>query len=105
VSARWTKEKSLVATWEPNEIKVLSTIRDLGLELDVVFNKGAVMILPAGANKGTGLLAALKDLQTVRAQRRRSRRRKRMIMPSFRFANVLSRSPMRCPRSRAASTS
>ena len=38
-------------------------IRDLGLELDVIFNKGAVMILPAGVNKGTGLEAALKELQ------------------------------------------
>ena len=53
----------IVATWEPNEIKVLSAIRDLGLELDVIFNKGAVMILPAGVNKGSGLSAALKDLQ------------------------------------------
>jgi HAD superfamily hydrolase (TIGR01484 family) len=53
----------IVATWEPNEGKVLSTIRDLGLELDVIFNKGAVMILPAGVNKGTGLRAALKELQ------------------------------------------
>jgi HAD superfamily hydrolase (TIGR01484 family) len=53
----------IVATWEPNEIKVLSAIRDLGLELDVIFNKGAVMILPAGVNKGTGLSAALKELQ------------------------------------------
>jgi hydroxymethylpyrimidine pyrophosphatase-like HAD family hydrolase len=53
----------IVATWEPNEGKVLSTIRDLGLELDVVFNKGAVMILPAGVNKGSGLGAALKELQ------------------------------------------
>ena len=53
----------IVATWEPNEVKVLSTIRDLGLELDVIFNKGAVMILPAGVNKATGLMAALKMLQ------------------------------------------
>jgi hypothetical protein len=53
----------IVSTWEPNEIRVLSTIRDLGLELDVIFNKGAVMILPAGVNKGTGLRAALKELQ------------------------------------------
>ena len=53
----------IVATWEPNEGKVLSAIRDLGLELDVIFNKGAVMILPAGMNKATGLRAALKALQ------------------------------------------
>lgn len=53
----------IAATWEPNESKVLSTIRDLGLELDVIFNKGAVMILPAGVNKGTGLHSALKELR------------------------------------------
>ena len=53
----------IVATWEPNEVTVLSTIRDLGLELDVIFNKGSVMILPAEVNKGTGLRAALKELQ------------------------------------------
>jgi HAD superfamily hydrolase (TIGR01484 family) len=53
----------IVATWEPNEVSVLSVIRDLGLELDVIFNKGAVMILPAGINKSTGLRAALKKLQ------------------------------------------
>lgn len=50
----------IVATWEPYEAIVLSTIRDLGLELKVIFNKGAVMILPAHINKATGLLAALK---------------------------------------------
>ena len=53
----------IVATWEPNQIEVLNTIRDLGLELDVIFNKGAVMILPAGINKGTGLQTALEQLQ------------------------------------------
>jgi HAD superfamily hydrolase (TIGR01484 family) len=53
----------IVATWEPNEIKVLSAIRDVGLELEVIFNKGAIMILPAGVNKGTGLRRALKELQ------------------------------------------
>jgi HAD superfamily hydrolase (TIGR01484 family) len=50
----------IVATWEPYEAIVLGTIRDLGLELKVIFNKGAVMILPAHLNKATGLSAALK---------------------------------------------
>ena len=53
----------IVATWKPHEIAVLETIRDLGLELQVIFNKDAVMILPAGVNKATGLAAALKDLE------------------------------------------
>src|SRR5687768_15998307 len=41
----------IVATREPHETAVLETIRDLGLELQVIFNKGAVMVLPAGVNK------------------------------------------------------
>jgi len=52
----------IVATWEPYETVVLETIRDLGLELQVIFNKGAVMILPPGINKATGLAAALAEL-------------------------------------------
>lgn len=51
--------KVIVSTWEPNETKVLETIRDLGLELQIIFNKGAVMILPSGINKAAGLKAAL----------------------------------------------
>jgi hypothetical protein len=54
--------RGIVATWEPHEQAVLECIRDLGLELHVIFNKGSVMVLPSGVNKATGLLAALKDL-------------------------------------------
>ncbi len=53
----------IVATWEPWETVVLDAIRDLGLELQVIFNKGAVMVLPSGLNKRTGLLAALVELK------------------------------------------
>ena len=52
----------IVATWEPNETAVLKTIRDLGLDLQIIFNKGAVMVLPEGINKASGLGAALEDL-------------------------------------------
>jgi HAD superfamily hydrolase (TIGR01484 family) len=52
----------IVATWQPNETVVLKIIRDLGLELQVIFNKGAVMVLPSGINKATGLAAALDQL-------------------------------------------
>jgi HAD superfamily hydrolase (TIGR01484 family) len=52
----------IVATWEPNESTVLETIRDLQLELQVIFNKGAVMVLPSGINKATGLSAQLDDM-------------------------------------------
>jgi len=53
----------IVASWEPNEGTVLATIRELGLELQIIFNKGAVMVLPAGINKESGLLAALEALE------------------------------------------
>jgi HAD superfamily hydrolase (TIGR01484 family) len=52
----------IVATWEPHETVVLETIRDLGLELQVIFNKGAVMVLPAGVNKASGLRHALERM-------------------------------------------
>jgi HAD superfamily hydrolase (TIGR01484 family) len=55
--------RSVVATREPNETIMLEVIRDLGLELEIIFNKGAVMVLPSGVNKATGLAAALEDLQ------------------------------------------
>lgn len=53
---------SIVATFHPHETAVLEVIRDLGLELQVIFNKGSVMVLPAGVNKATGLMAALQEL-------------------------------------------
>ena len=55
--------RSIVATWEPHQTTVLDTIRELGLELQIIFNKGAVMILPAGVNKATGLAVALTRLK------------------------------------------
>jgi hydroxymethylpyrimidine pyrophosphatase-like HAD family hydrolase len=51
--------RGIVATWTPNETIVVTTIRDLGLDWQVIFNKGAVMCLAPGVNKATGLMAAL----------------------------------------------
>jgi hydroxymethylpyrimidine pyrophosphatase-like HAD family hydrolase len=53
---------AIVATRKPHEITVIETIRDLGLELQVIFNKDAVMVLPSGVNKASGLLAALQEM-------------------------------------------
>jgi hydroxymethylpyrimidine pyrophosphatase-like HAD family hydrolase len=52
----------IVSTHHPHEALVLDTIRELGLELQLIFNKGAVMILPSGTSKATGLAAALKEM-------------------------------------------
>jgi len=59
---RVSQGRVIVATWEPWEAVVLETIREMGLELQVIFNKGAVMVLPAGVNKATGLACALEAL-------------------------------------------
>jgi HAD superfamily hydrolase (TIGR01484 family) len=56
----------IVATWVPHETAVLEAIRQLGLDLQVIFNKNAVMVLPAGVNKMTGLNHALADLKLSR---------------------------------------
>jgi hydroxymethylpyrimidine pyrophosphatase-like HAD family hydrolase len=52
----------IVATIHPHEITMLEVIRDLGLEMQVIFNKDAVMALPSGINKATGLAVALAEL-------------------------------------------
>src|SRR4029077_7447697 len=51
-----------VAAEQPNERVVLDVIGELGLDLQVILNKGAVMVLPASVNKATGLSAALDEL-------------------------------------------
>ena len=55
--------RAIIATWEPNETIVLQAIRDLGLEQHIIFNKGAVMVLPSDVNKASGLKCALERLK------------------------------------------
>jgi hypothetical protein len=45
--------KCVVATWHPHEMTVLEVIRAMSLELQIIFNRNAVMILPFGV-KGAG---------------------------------------------------
>lgn len=52
----------IVATREPQEGIVLEIIREMGLELNIIFNKGAVMVLPSGVSKATGLTEALHEV-------------------------------------------
>ncbi|MEO3812431.1 HAD family hydrolase [Sphaerisporangium sp. B11E5] len=58
-----TTGQVIVATREPQDQKALAVIRDLGLELQVIYNKGAVMVLPAGVNKASGLAVALDRMK------------------------------------------
>jgi hydroxymethylpyrimidine pyrophosphatase-like HAD family hydrolase len=61
-----TVGRIVVATWQPHEVVAVDVIRELGLELEIVFNKGAVMILPTGVNKASGLRTALAQLGIAR---------------------------------------
>jgi len=49
----------VVATFEPHEMVALEVIHALGLGHKVVFNKHAVMLLPPGVDKASGLRAGL----------------------------------------------
>jgi len=58
----------IVATREEHQETVLHTIAELGLELQIIFNKGAAMVLPSGVNKGSALQLLLDDLGIDRMQ-------------------------------------
>ncbi len=53
---------SIVGTVRPHEVTLLEVIRDLGLELQVIFNRDAVMVVPSGVNKASGLVTALQEM-------------------------------------------
>lgn len=52
----------IVATVEPHGQTVKDVIRAQNLDLHVILNKGAVMVLPTGINKASGLAHALGEL-------------------------------------------
>jgi HAD superfamily hydrolase (TIGR01484 family) len=54
---------SIIATREPFAEAALAAIRETGVERTLVFNKGALMLLPGGVTKGTGLEAALAAME------------------------------------------
>jgi hydroxymethylpyrimidine pyrophosphatase-like HAD family hydrolase/GTPase SAR1 family protein len=54
---------AIVATDEIYAEAALAAIRETGVERTLVFNKGALMLLPGGVTKGTGLLAALAMME------------------------------------------
>ena len=54
---------AIVATDAPFAEAALAAIRETGVERTLVFNKDALMLLPAGVTKGTGLLNALASFE------------------------------------------
>jgi hypothetical protein len=57
-----TVGRVVIDTRLPHQGVVLQAIQEMGLELHVVFNRAAVMVLPAGVNKATGMDHALRRL-------------------------------------------
>lgn len=54
--------RSIVATVEEFAPVVEKTIAEMGLQLEMIFNRDSLMILPRDVNKATGLTAALAEL-------------------------------------------
>lgn len=54
--------RSIVATTQSQSEAVQKTITEMGLTMEIVFNRDAVMVLPAGVNKASGLARALTEL-------------------------------------------
>jgi hypothetical protein len=54
--------RGIVATVRPYEAAVYGAIHDLGLDLQVIFNRESVMTLPVGVDKSTGFRAAMAEL-------------------------------------------
>ena len=52
----------LLACDAHDERAVLAQVRRLGLECQLIRNRGSLMVLPSGVSKGSGLLEALADL-------------------------------------------
>jgi HAD superfamily hydrolase (TIGR01484 family) len=55
--------RAIVATVQRHHEAVRHAIAEMGLDLEIIFNRESLMILPSGVNKATGLSLALEELQ------------------------------------------
>jgi hydroxymethylpyrimidine pyrophosphatase-like HAD family hydrolase len=62
MGVRLERGLAIASTWIPQDEGVLKALREIRSGAVVEYNRDAVMILPAGATKGTGLLVALQEL-------------------------------------------
>jgi HAD superfamily hydrolase (TIGR01484 family) len=60
--------RAIVATWQPFDQTANRLIQSMGLDLQVILNKRAVMVLPTGVDKASGLKAALQELDLTPEQ-------------------------------------
>jgi hydroxymethylpyrimidine pyrophosphatase-like HAD family hydrolase len=61
-----TVGSSIVRTVQANEAEVSAALHKLQLDFQLVTNPGALMMLPAGVNKASGVWAALRELGVSR---------------------------------------
>ena len=54
--------KVMVATWQPYDAIAQDLIQEMHLEIQIILNKGAVMLLPTGIDKAAGLRAVAHEL-------------------------------------------
>ena len=59
---RFHRGEVLLACGRADEAAALEAVRELGLECQLISNRGALMVLPSGVSKGSGLTEALADL-------------------------------------------
>jgi hydroxymethylpyrimidine pyrophosphatase-like HAD family hydrolase len=52
----------IVATWRPEEPRVRDALAALGVGMELVYNRAALMLLPPGISKGTGVQQAIRAL-------------------------------------------
>jgi hydroxymethylpyrimidine pyrophosphatase-like HAD family hydrolase len=52
----------VVGTWEQHAGAVLSLARQFAIDVQLIFNRGAMMLLPSSVNKATGVQRALEEL-------------------------------------------
>ena len=52
----------VIGTWEPHAHEVFDLIRQAEIDSHIVFNRSAVMLLPEGINKATGVRRALEEI-------------------------------------------
>jgi hydroxymethylpyrimidine pyrophosphatase-like HAD family hydrolase len=52
----------VVGTWDRHAAEVLELVRHNGLDVQLIFNRAAMMLLPSGINKAVGVRRALDEL-------------------------------------------
>lgn len=58
----YQRGRVILGTWRSDEARVRAALAALGVRRDLVYNRAALMLLPPGVSKGTGVRQALRAL-------------------------------------------